>query len=393
MGLKVRHILIWSFLVFMVLMTGCKGQSHETHSKDDKLRGLGYLSGVETLPEDVGVTVRKRPPTDNVYVYQSSDTYKIRMMNDTGTILHTWDVNYWNAFDTLPPIKIYTDTGLKSSHSFYAFPDGRLLVFYYQAGMAMINKNSEVLWSRLNYAHHKMDVRGETLYVVHWKPRVLKWEGRKWMVMDGVISAYSMEGKQKWSISLFDALNRSEYYGLLRFIDPSHWDLFHTNDIDLLKIEKKSNVFKGADALISSRKLNSVMALDFDARSITWALTGMTDLQHDPDFLKNGNLLIFDNGNIRSQSRVLEVKPATKEILWKYDKSGFFTRCCGGQQRLDDGNTLIIESQAGRAFEVTPHGEIVWEWINSETGYGRPDKIASVGMMERYPVDYFTFME
>ena len=36
----------------------------------------------------------------------------------------------------------------------------------------------------------------------------------------------------------------------------------------------------------------------------------------------------------------------------------------GTTKRLPNGNTLITESNNGRAFEVTPAGEIVWEFFN-----------------------------
>ena len=35
-----------------------------------------------------------------------------------------------------------------------------------------------------------------------------------------------------------------------------------------------------------------------------------------------------------------------------------------GAQRLPNGNTLITESDAGRVFEVTEGGDIVWEFVN-----------------------------
>jgi hypothetical protein len=40
----------------------------------------------------------------------------------------------------------------------------------------------------------------------------------------------------------------------------------------------------------------------------------------------------------------------------------------GGAQRLPNGNTLITESDKGRAFEVTREGEIVWDFYNPDTG-------------------------
>ena len=35
-----------------------------------------------------------------------------------------------------------------------------------------------------------------------------------------------------------------------------------------------------------------------------------------------------------------------------------------GSQKLPNGNILINEAETGRFFQVTPDGEIVWEYIN-----------------------------
>ena len=34
-------------------------------------------------------------------------------------------------------------------------------------------------------------------------------------------------------------------------------------------------------------------------------------------------------------------------------------------QRLPNGNTFICEGEWGRLFEVTPAGELCWEWVNN----------------------------
>ena len=53
--------------------------------------------------------------------------------------------------------------------------------------------------------------------------------------------------------------------------------------------------------------------------------------------------------------------------VWSYTapkKSDFYSFFISGAQRLPNGNTLICEGSNGRIFEVTPAGEIVWEYIN-----------------------------
>jgi hypothetical protein len=39
-----------------------------------------------------------------------------------------------------------------------------------------------------------------------------------------------------------------------------------------------------------------------------------------------------------------------------------------GAQRLENGNTLICQGRDGRFFEVTPEGEIVWEYWTPYSG-------------------------
>lgn len=55
-------------------------------------------------------------------------------------------------------------------------------------------------------------------------------------------------------------------------------------------------------------------------------------------------------------------------------------------QRQPNGNELIAEAHAGRVIEVTPSGEIVWEFINRYDA----ETVAIVTGATRYPYDYFT---
>ena len=59
-------------------------------------------------------------------------------------------------------------------------------------------------------------------------------------------------------------------------------------------------------------------------------------------------------------------------------------------RRLPNGNTLICEGDFGRIFQVTPGGEIVWEYVNPnfereiEPGFtDKPNAFTSIFMAER----------
>ena len=54
-------------------------------------------------------------------------------------------------------------------------------------------------------------------------------------------------------------------------------------------------------------------------------------------------------------------------IEWEYKSEPpekFFSTQRGASQRFPNGNTLITESDKGRAFEITKDGKVVWEFYN-----------------------------
>ena len=103
---------------------------------------------------------------------------------------------------------------------------------------------------------------------------------------------------------------------------------------------------------------------------------------HDFQAIENGNYLIFANRNaqIPRGSQIVEWDPNTDKTVWEYwgnPSHTFDSHYISGCQRLWNGNTLICEGLWGRFFEVTPDGEIVWEYISPFTG--NEDKGMSVG--------------
>jgi hypothetical protein len=116
-----------------------------------------------------------------------------------------------------------------------------------------------------------------------------------------------------------------------------------------------------------------------------------TSGQHDAHIIPQGlpgagNLLVFDNEgpsgfppnplSLELGSRVLEIDPQQKTIVWQYSGVDsdqppwdFYSSFISSARRLPNGNTLIDEGMNGRLFQVTPSGEIVWEYINPY--YGR----------------------
>ncbi|MGB7326850.1 MAG: PQQ-binding-like beta-propeller repeat protein [Rubripirellula sp.] len=79
---------------------------------------------------------------------------------------------------------------------------------------------------------------------------------------------------------------------------------------------------------------------------------------HDIHVLPNGNILTRQGG-----SKVVEIDPKTKEMVWSYD-SGQENGNAGKRievhafERLENGDTMIAESGAARIIEVNEDGKI-----------------------------------
>lgn len=125
---------------------------------------------------------------------------------------------------------------------------------------------------------------------------------------------------------------------------------------------------------------------NWPSRQLLWHW-GRTDLSgpHEAAMLTDGNILVFDNGLSRGWSRVLELNPLALQDIVEYapGSSRFFSRVMGSSQRLPNGNTLIVHSEGGVAFELSPQGASVWSY---EGTLKRPDgHRVKIARMRRIP--------
>ena len=166
-------------------------------------------------------------------------------------------------------------------------------------------------------------------------------------------------------------------------------DVFHTNSIEVAHLSIPG-VCEPGDLLISIRELDLVAFVAPDTWSVRWSW-GADELegQHHPTLTDQGTLVIFDNGTRSHHSRVIEVDPTSGEIVWQYGDGaeGQELRSWrrGGSQKLPNGNVLIMESNKGHVFEVTPQGETVWRYYNPFMKDGGTKRGAVFRMLRHAP--------
>jgi len=355
-----------------------------------QLEELGYADGYEPAGTATGVTVHeRRRVSPGLNLYCSGHAPEAILMDMEGTVLHRWSLAYDQVPDPLPePHRWFSGSWRRVR----LLPDGSLLAIFENLGLVKIDRQSELEWWFDGSAHHDLDIAPDGTIWVLTRERTRRPElNPKAQIIEDFVSVLSPDGVEKRRISILDAfLNSPDHRHLLKRLPNTRGDLFHTNTIEILdhRLSAHGPHFRPGNLLISLRHIDTIAVLDPEVGAIVWAATGDWEWQHEPTALDTGRLLLFDNRGLGGASRVLELDPSTLETEWSYRGSppeSFFSTYCGAASRLANGNTLITDTCSGRAFEVTPDGETVWEFSSPHRAGAHGELVAALFEVIRVP--------
>ncbi|MEZ5063490.1 MAG: arylsulfotransferase family protein [bacterium] len=359
-----------------LLAAGCRNENEPrpatptrpSAAKRARLDALGYVSSSDVREDDLqkrGV-VRHDPARvqPGVNLWNSLAKTSAVLMDAQGHTVHEWNLDSpageWGHLELLP--------------------DGDLLVFHQDPDeLIRLDWNSGVRWRRPMLAHHDGDVDASGHLWVLDVRRSLIHVGSEWtsLAKDWIVEL-DAGGEIVREIALTDLL--SDRFDLdeiaariedtdprnenVKFLDPTH-----VNTLAFVPAGHPGP-FRAGRILFAARNLDLVAVLDPESETIEWTFgPGELDWPHQPALTSRGTVLVFDNGAHRGWSRIVEVDPDSREIVWEYgsERAGdFFSRTMGSVQPLPNGNVFVSESERGRAFEITPRGDIVWEFFNPD---------------------------
>jgi hypothetical protein len=272
---------------------------------------------------DVYQSDRVWPGTTLLPDNHNSDKPRIVEVNMLGQIV--WE------YLVPPGLKQYTNPGFDAE----LLLNGNILYVLPKNGVYEIDRSGKVVWSYLTEKiSHDADrlPNGNTIFVF----------GNNDQKSDAQVVEVNREGEVVWDWYARDCLNESPYDSV------SYEGWTHTNAVSRLSND---------NTLISLRNFDFIAEVDPQGAVVRSIGEGTLRMQHDPEMLSNGNILVTSLPQGRPHSAV-EIDPETGEIVWEYLVSGQENRPVRDANRLPNGNTLI--TGAIEIIEVTPEGEIVW---------------------------------
>jgi hypothetical protein len=397
------------------LGVGCKEEAER--SDVDLLRALGYVEEApESLRDDparvrvVTYDPHRSQPGYNLYTEQheaiavliDADGRVIRRFRDEGAAV-------WAGVEILPDGDLIV-VGAERSGMFRRDqePTGRYLL--------RMRWDGTIRWKRAIDAHHDVEPLPDgRMLTLEMQNRPIPAIDPSIPVRDDRILVLDGDGETLSAQSLYDLLEAGPIPFAFQHVPPrlaqlaelqknasipeasedetDYIDLLHTNSLEIFDqpgLVGRDPIYQPDSLLVTIRNQDRIAVVGLEASELRWEW-GEGELKgpHNAIWLENGNVLVFDNGLGRSWSRVVEVNPTTNAIVWEFDtlhRGRFYTATRGSAQRLANGNTLITNSEAGQAFEVSSFGVVVWEYWNPF--FSMRGRRGLIGSMKRLDPDF-----
>jgi len=371
-----------------------------------------------------GVTVNKRPDDGAriLMVGFFDDENQARLINRDGSVVAKWSLNFFEHFPKprARPCQIKSPLYV-DMHGALLTEKGELVVNYEYCGTVKLDHCGNLLWRLKEVTHHSLTRARAGGYWVLAREEWLTAENRDrfppfssvtgtYKIFEDFILRISEDGEVLERVSVPQLLYDSGLEALLTATGEefttsgsARKELVHTNKVAELpdEISDRFPMFSAGDLLLSLRQLNLVLVIDGTTKRVKWHQTGPWLRQHDPEFMPDGRISIFNNNMYKTAyqgsytrpdaprvTNIMAVDPVTGETEIIYGQrpgQELLSVIRGQHELLDDGGMLITEFDAGRVFEVDKNGDLLWEYVNQFDD----DYVGEVTNSSLYDSDYF----
>lgn len=333
----------------------------------EQLERIGYVEG-SLPPRETGQWVHEEARlAPGLRLVVSGHHAGAELQTVHGVVLHRWQASW----STLAPGDALGKDNRSASFWRRAalLPDGHVLAVFEGLGIARLDRDSAPVWVVANRAHHDLEVVGDEVWVLARQSGVLPAVHASETVLEDLVLRLDLAtGEERQRVSIVEALHAGGFGPVTLSDHPEHrGDLLHTNSLVWLDgaLAAETPVFARGHLLLSLLARDELAVLDPERGVVTWTLRGEFHRQHDPHPLPGGRIMLFDNQAGPQRSRVVIVGAQDGRAQWSWDggpRVGLYSETCGAAMPLPGGNVLVVESDGGRAFELSAGGVLWWVW-------------------------------
>ena len=318
------------------------------------------------------------------------------LMDRKGEIKHIWklDPNLWDGLEnvrTIPGVSKIYPFGIQM------LPDGGLIATFqgidtwqFAIGMVRLDKDSNVIWKKENFAHHYFIVTPDqkimtpTLRILEGPQSIGttrgEIHGENDKVFEDLVTVMSLDGEILEEISMLDVVHNSGLIGLyqgayVRRPDVDTSDPLHLNFVEQVgdRIAATSDWLKADDLLVSFRSINTVAIIDRSTLRIKWRMSGKTLRQHSPRLYNTDHIIIFDNyggDKALGGTRLAKIGLKNEEVETIFptldnplDKKIFSESCGYLDLNRDKSSVLMALTRMDMLVEIElESGKVLWEY-------------------------------
>jgi hypothetical protein len=368
----------------------------------EQLSAIGYLAGTQQAADPQGVTLHDpQGAAPGLNLITSGHGPVALLMDMNGAVLHAWRAEFAQVFPDHPKPEPAREPRRNCWRDARLLPNGDLLVIWELFGLFKLDRDSRVLWAVPEPAHHALQL-SESGEIVHLQAerKMIAGIARKRAIEDFIV-VRDGDGNELRRLAMSDALRNVNWLRLRKAFwararergygldEKNIYDPFHTNSLWLLSRAEAARLggsFRAGDALVSMAMLDTVAILDIEKGATRWSQQGPFGMQHEPRPTLDGGIVLFNNFLGAERSSVVTLDPRTRRVTREYtgpESAPLHSRRSGRVQVLPNGNTLVVETEGGRALEIASDGRAVWEFRSPFRVGESEDKVANLYSLER----------
>lgn len=249
---------------------------------------------------------------------------------------------------------------------------------------------NETIWELPGLYHHSISVADGTLGILGLPKTELTAEDqgdRRWNhseiinlidVEDGkIIRSITLNQIVRANIAVFDPFLSNHWIAGMTEDEVLLEDYVHLNKVEILPeaLADEYPDFPAGAIMLSSRAINMIAIVDPETLQILWYSHGHTQGQHDPEFIGDNKILIFDNRRDTnlddptdpanfSEIRQYDFSTDAWSVIWNGADVSGYTKHSGELDFRDDGTLLVDLTVQGRYLEVAPDGRVLMDLVN-----------------------------